>query len=153
MSTTLTPQHAAIGAGFAGAAVVGRIRRVLLLSAFAALVYSWMLTGSRGLCVGGADGGGDARCATLNLKPSFLVYVAIALIVLLALGRVMKAADETAAIRTLDRAAFGIAVLVIAAIVISQVWFRMIPIEDFLAGTTSVFSPFPFGIIDVVDSI
>ncbi|MDQ0727233.1 hypothetical protein [Microbacterium sp. W4I20] len=153
MSTTLTSQRAAVGAGFAGVVVVGRIRRVLLLSAFAALVYSGMLTGNRGACVDGADTGGDSYCVTLTLGPSPLVYVAIALIVLLALGRVMKATDERAALRTLDRAALIVIVLVVAASVISWVWFGMIPIDEFLRGRASVFSPFPFGLINVADSL
>jgi hypothetical protein len=86
------------------------------------------------------------------MGPSPLVFLAIALILLFALGRVMKASDESVGLRILDRSASGVVLLVIVAIVVSQVWFRMIPLEDFVAGTAPVFSPFPFGFIEVTNT-
>ena len=73
----------------------------------------------------------------------------IAAIVLIALGRVMKASDEHGAVKVLNRAAIGVGALVIVAIVVSRVWFFMIPMEGFTPGSWTVFSPFPFGNIDV----
>jgi len=147
--------------GFAGAAVVARIRRVLIVAVIAALVYPSLLVASRGYCPGGVDGDGgfiDASgrsvdeaplCVQMTLGPNPLMFVGIALIVLLALGRVMKASGEPAALKTLDRAAIGVAALAGLAIVVSHVWFSMIPMEGFSSGSWSVFSPFPFGNIDI----
>lgn len=161
MSLTQNPPSSAARTGLTDVAVIARIRRILIVAVIAALVYPTLMVGSSGYCPGGVDGNGgfiDASgrpidealpCVQLTLGPNPLVFVGIALIVLLALGRVMRAPDETAALRTLDRAAIGVAVLVVAAVVISVVWFRMIPIERFSSGSWSVFSPFPFGSIDV----
>lgn len=144
-----------------GATVIRRIRRVLVVSVLAALVFPAFMGGSRGRCFGGIDGEGGfvdssgqavdeaPRCVQLALGPNPLLFVGIALIVLLAIGRVIRAADEPAALRTLDRAAILVVVLVLAAAVISQVWFRMVPMEAFNSESWSLFSPFPFGIIDV----
>jgi hypothetical protein len=144
-----------------GATVIGRIRRVLIVALVAGLMFPLFTHGSKGRCPGGvsSDGGFvDAtgqptteapRCVTLELGPNPLVFVGIALIVLLALGRIMRAADEPAALRTLDRAAILVVVLVLVAAVISQVWFRLVSLETFDSDSWSVFSPFPFAIIDV----
>jgi hypothetical protein len=78
------------------------------------------------------------------------VYVGLALIVLIALGRVAKASDERAALRTLERAIQGSGLLVAIALVVSHVWFQLIPLEQFSSSSWSVFSPFPLGVIDVV---
>ncbi|WP_251050647.1 MULTISPECIES: hypothetical protein [unclassified Microbacterium] len=85
----------------------------------------------------------------MTLAPGPLVFVGIALIVLIAIGRVMKAPDELTALRILDRSAIAVAALVVVAIVVSQVWFQMIPLEAFNDGSWSLFSPFPSGNIDV----
>ncbi len=40
--------------------------------------------------------------------------------------------------------------LVFLVIVVSQVWFRQIPITDFVSGSSfTVFSPFPLGSIEM----
>lgn len=145
----------------AGVAVIARIRRVLIVAVLAALAYSAVMSGSAGYCPGGFDGNGGfidssgqpvdqaPMCVQLELRPSILIYIGIGLIVLLAIGRVMKAPDELVALRILDRAAITVGVLVVVAAVVSVVWFRMIPIHDFTGGSWSVFSPFPFGVINV----
>ncbi|QYG13265.1 hypothetical protein KY497_02550 [Microbacterium sp. PAMC22086] len=43
----------------------------------------------------------------------------------------------------------GSGALVAVAIVVSRVWFFLIPMEGFAPGSWTVFSPFPFGNIDV----
>ena len=93
-----------------------------------------------------------SRCIDMALMPSPLVYVAIALIVLIAISRVLKAADEASALRTLGLAAMTVGVLVAVAIMTSQVWFQAISVEQLNTGSWSVVSPFPFGLIDVTDS-
>lgn len=144
--------------------LVARLRRVLIVALIGAALYPAFMSGSRGTCAGGveADGGfidsagrplDDAPpCIQLNLVASPLVYLGIGLIVLFAINRVIKAVDEEAALRTLDRAAIGVAALVFLAIFVSQVWFRLIPIADFMSGSFSVLSPFPFGFIEVTNS-
>jgi hypothetical protein len=69
----------------------------------------------------------------------------IALIVLLSITRVIKVDAEADALRILDRAAIAIVVLVAVGIVVSQVWFRLVPIEEFTSESFTIFSPFPFG--------
>jgi energy-converting hydrogenase Eha subunit E len=163
VSTTRMPPKAAGIAALPGAAVVARIRRVLVVSLIAGLVYPLFMSGSRGRCAGGVDApdgftdtvagsvGEATRCIVLTLGPSPLVYLGIVVIVLVALGRVIGASDERSALKILDRTMVGVGVLVVVAIVVSQVWLHMIPLEEFMAGSASVFSPFPFGFIDVAN--
>lgn len=158
VSLTQTPPETT---ALAGVAVIARIRRVLIVSVIAALAYTSVMAGTAGYCPGGVDGSGgfiDASgqavdqalmCVKLELRPSILIYIGIGLIVLLAIGRVMKAPDELVALRILDRAAIAVGALAVVAAVVSGVWFRMIPIEEFTGGSWSVFSPFPFGVINV----
>ena len=41
----------------------------------------------------------------------------------------------------------------VSAVVVSQVWFHLIPLADFMAATASVLSPFAFGLIDVANTL
>ncbi|MCS3841895.1 hypothetical protein [Microbacterium sp. AK031] len=147
--------------GLPGVRIVTNIRRLVIVAALAAFAYGAFLTGSKGYCPGGMnsddeflDASGNVTevaptCINLVLRPSGLIYVAIIAIVIGVLTRVLRrASDETTAVRSLDRAAAAIAILVIVSIVISWVWFRMIPITEW-DGTGTVFAPFPFGSIDV----
>lgn len=150
-----------VSGGLPGAMVIAMIRRLLIASLVAAFVYPVFMTSSRGYCAGGFDGDGGfidssgravdqaPRCVQLALGPSPLVYVAIALVVVLALGRVTKASDELTALRTLNRAAIAVLALVPVAIIVSQVWFFLVPLDEFAAGSGSIISPFPFGLINV----
>ena len=161
MSLPHTPSETTAVAGLPGVLIIARIRRLLILAVIAALVYPTLMVASRATCPGGIDGSGgfiDASgrpvdeaplCVQLTLGPSPLVYVGIAAIVLIALGRVMKAGDERGALKVLNRAAIGVGALVSVAIVVSHVWFFLIPMEGFTSGSWTVFSPFPFGNIDV----
>ncbi len=147
--------------GLPGVAIIAEIRRVLITTLVAVFVYSSLMVASRSYCPGGVDGSGgfiDSSgrptdqapvCIDLTLRPSPLVYIGIAAIVLITLGRVMKVSDERAPLRALNRAANGIAALVAVAIVVSLVWFFLIPMEGFTSDSWTVFSPFPFGNIDV----
>ncbi len=161
MSLAPISLNTAVVTGLPGAAVIAQIRRILIIAVIAALVYPTLMVASRGYCPGGVDGSGgfiDASgrpvdeapvCIQLTLGPSPLVYVGIAVIALLALGRVMKASDEAGAFKTLNRASIAVGALVGIAIIVSHVWFFMIPMEGFSSGSWTVFSPFPFGSIDV----
>jgi hypothetical protein len=161
LSLTRLPAATPEASLIAGAAVIARIRRVLILALISAAIYPIFMSASASYCAGGVDAEGgflDAvgrpideapNCVQLTLGPSPLMYLGICLIVLLAIGRVLKAADEPAALRVLDRSAIAVGVLVVAAIVVSQVWFHFVPIADFMSGSAAIFSPFPFGSIDV----
>lgn len=161
MSLTQSSSNTTAGVGLPGAAVIAQIRRVLIIAVISALVYPTLMVASRGYCPGGVDGDGGfidgsgrpvdeaPACIQLTLRPNSLVYLGIAVIVLLALGRVMKASDEAPALKTLNRASVGVGALIVVAIVVSHVWFFMIPMEGFSSDSWSVFSPFPFGVIDV----
>ncbi|WKT90697.1 hypothetical protein QYR02_07150 [Microbacterium maritypicum] len=161
MSLPHTPSETTAVAGLPGVQVIARIRRLLILAVIAALVYPALMVASRATCPGGIDGSGGfidgsglpvdeaPLCIQLTLGPSPLVYAGIAAIVLIALGRVMKASDEHGALKVLNRAAIGVGALVAVAIVISHVWFFLIPMEGFTSDSWTVVSPFPFGNIDV----
>lgn len=148
-------------AALPGAVVIAAIRRVLLWSLITAFLYPVFMSAGKATCPGGFDGNGGfidsaglpvdeaPQCIQLTLAPSPLVYIAIAVIVLLALGRVMRAADERTALRTLEWAQYGVGLLVVVAIIVSHVWFALIPLEQFTGDSWTVFSPFPFGAIDV----
>ena len=98
-------------AALPGAVVIAAIRRALLWSLITAFLYPVFMTASKGICPGGVDANGGfidsagqpvdeaPQCIQLTLAPSPLVYIAIAVILLLALGRVIKATDERAALQ------------------------------------------------------
>lgn len=161
MSLAPTTPETVAGSSLPGAAVIAKIRRVVIVAVIAALVYPALMVASRSYCPGGVNGSGgfiDSAgqptdqapvCIDLTLSPSPLVYIGIAAIVLINLGRVMKASGEHTALTTLNRAAIGVSALVGLAIIVSLVWFFLIPMEGFTSGSWTVFSPFPFGSIDV----
>jgi hypothetical protein len=122
-----------------------------------AIVYGIFTTASAGRCPGGVtadDGFLDAdgqptdvvpQCIRLTLQPNGWVFVALVVMVLVALTRVLRrAGDEAAAIRTLSRTRIVIAVTVAACIVISLVWFALIPIGEWDGVHTNYWFPFPF---------
>ncbi|MDQ0646567.1 hypothetical protein QFZ53_000763 [Microbacterium natoriense] len=144
-----------------GATVIEKIRRLVIVSVIAAFAYAVFMTANRGYCAGGFDAQGgfiDAsgravdqapRCVELTLGASPLLYAGIALFVVLAIGRATNASTAMATRRSLNRSAFVVVGIVVFAIVVSQMWFQLVPIEGFASGGGSIFSPFPFGIIDV----
>lgn len=155
------PQADTAVTGLPGAVVIAGIRKMLIWTVVAGVVYSVFMSGSKGICPGGIDANGgfidaDGRsveqaplCVSLSLHPSVFVYVGIALIVLFALGRVTKAVDARAALRTMERAIQGAGLLVAIALVVSHVWFQLTPLEQFSSDSWTYFSPFPLGVIDV----
>lgn len=161
MSLAPTTPATAAATGLPGVAIIAEIRRVLITAMVAVFVYSSLMVAGRSYCPGGVNGSGgfiDSSgqptdqapvCIDLTLSPSPMVYIGIAAIVLITLGRVMKASDEHTALKTLNRAAIGVSALVGLAIIVSLVWFFLIPMEGFNSGSWTVFSPFPFGSIDL----
>ncbi|MFK4730482.1 hypothetical protein ROT00_12400 [Agromyces mediolanus] len=144
-----------------GATIIRRIRRLLLWGLGTALVYAGLSAASKGLCRGGVsgDGGfvdGDGQtssavplCVNLVLRPSPIVYVAIAAIVLIALTLVLRrAVDEASALRTLDRAVILIVAVTAAWLALTLVSFMSIPLDSWDGGE-QFWIPFTFGNVDI----
>ncbi|MDO9395349.1 MAG: hypothetical protein Q7T71_02245 [Herbiconiux sp.] len=146
-----------------GAAVIARIRRMIVVVFIAGLAYGALITAGKSICVGGVDGAGGSldssgaatdaatTCLTLTLGPSPLMIIAFAVIVVIALTRVLKrSTSERDALKTLDRAVVVVVALAVTGIVVSQAWFALIPISDWRpTGSFSFFSPFPLGSVDL----
>lgn len=125
--------------------VVRGIRRLLVTAAIAALVCSWLIVASKGGCYTEAG-----VCYDMRLSVSPLLFVGLAVIVLVALSRIInRNLDPFEASRVLDRAALVVKIVALVAIVVAQAWFWATPVEGFETGGWVIISPFPFGSIDV----
>ncbi|WJL94670.1 hypothetical protein QSU92_11905 [Microbacterium sp. ET2] len=148
---------------FAGRELVVQIRRLLVVTLVTCLVYAGFTRASRSFCPGGfdADGGfidGNGQptdlapeCLSLQMGPSPVVFIAVAAIVLLTLGRVIRVADGLeSATRMLRRAALAIMIVAGLSLVIAQVWFALLPVAEWdpEAGYFFLF-PFPFAGVEV----
>jgi hypothetical protein len=144
-----------------GASILRRTRSLLYSALGAAFAYSVLSVASKGGCPGGisADGGfldAEGRptetaqnCINVTLQPSAIVYVAIAVIVLVAITRVLRRADSAAtAFRMLDRAAILLIAVTAIWLVITQVSFWMIPLDQWDGGEFFPI-PFTFGNVEV----
>jgi hypothetical protein len=161
MPETLDRQPGTALSTLPGLAILRRTRGLLFSALGAAFAYSVFSVASKGGCLGGVAGDGglvdaDGRptetalnCINMTLQPSTIVYYAIALIVLVAITRVLHKADsEAAALRTLDRAAILLVAVTAIWLVITQVSFAMIPLDQWDGG--EFFSiPFTFGNVEV----
>ena len=139
-----------------------RYRRSAMLVGLtrANIVYSIFTGGSRGGCRGGVTEAGlldengaptdiAPTCVQMTLEPGAIVCFAFAAVVFLAIGRVLGRADsEASAVLTLDRAAIGIVVIAVASVIISRVWFGMIPLDG-IDGAGKYVWPFPFASVDL----
>ncbi|MDF2555388.1 MAG: hypothetical protein K0R60_1283 [Microbacterium sp.] len=88
---------------------------------FWAVLYGLFARGSQGGCVTATDAA--ATCYTATLEPSPVVWLAMAVVFVLSLGRVSRAADTTVVTRVLRRAATAMWVLPLLAAVIGFVVF------------------------------
>lgn len=141
------------------APIIARVRRLAIVAATSALAYSIFTTAGKSYCAGGIDADGsftDAAgratedppsCMNLVLAPSGLIYFAIVMIVIGALTRALRASDHAEAIRLIDRAAATIWVVAAASVIVSQVWFALIPLDDYREGV--LVYPFPFGSVEL----
>lgn len=147
-----------------GSVVIARIRRLLYVALAAGVLYSMFVSASKSGCPGGITDTGafiDANgqptdiapvCVNMTLRPSPLVLIAIAAIVLWAIDRVLRRADtEASAVRILDRAALAIMIAAAVSVVIAQVWFALTPLYG-LDGAGTYLWPFPFGSVDLQTS-
>lgn len=147
----------------AGRELVVQIRRLLVITLVACLVYPAFIGGSRSVCAGGfdADGGFIDRngqptdlapqCLSLQMSPGPIVFAAIAAIVLLTVGRVIRVANDLeSATRMLRRAGLAIMLVTGLSLVIAQVWFALLPVTEWDPATGYFFLfPFPFASVDV----
>ncbi|MFB6610334.1 hypothetical protein ACFCVO_08445 [Agromyces sp. NPDC056379] len=161
MPETLDRPHSAAQSVLPGAAILRRTRSLLFCALGTGLAYSVLGNASKGGCPGGVTGGGgfiDAggqptdvapNCINVTLQPSGIVFLAIAVIVLVAITRVLKSsATEAAALRTLDRAALVIVAVTATWLVITHVSFWMIPLDQWDGGGYFPI-PFTFGAVDI----
>ncbi|MEV8360330.1 hypothetical protein [Microbacterium sp. NPDC076895] len=146
-----------------GVEIIAAIRRVATVTALALLAYVTFTRGSAGRCVGGvrADGGyidanGDPtdvvpQCISLTLAPSPVVIIAVVLTFIVALTLVIRRAQTVpAALRILDRATIVILAITAVSLVVSLVWFGLLPIRDWSPdGPWEFVFPFPFGSVDL----
>jgi hypothetical protein len=162
MSATLT-KPSAPSTALPGTVVMQRMRKLLILALVSSLVYSMFVGASWGRCPGGSDGSGGfvdgsgnptdvaPSCISLSLGPNPLIYVVIALIVIGALTSALKKArTEADALRYLDSAAAVISVLIVVCIVVSQIWFWNLPVDEWDGGPANFIYPFPFGSVTTV---
>lgn len=127
----------------AGAPIIARIRRLIIVALVAGAAYAMLATAQRWQCIGGSAAGAET-CTSMQIGPSPVILFAIATIVVVSLGRVLRrAVDEPSAVRIIDRAAIAIAIAAAACGVIAQVWFWALPAPDPSGPFTLVF-PFPF---------
>ena len=161
MSETLDRQPGAELSTLPGASILRRTRSLLFCALGTGLVYSVLSVASKGGCSGGVTGDGgfvDADgqptevaqyCVDVTMRPSSIVFVAIAVIVLVAITRVLRTADsEAAALRMLDRAAILLVVVTAIWLVVAHISFWMIPLDQWNGGEYFPL-PFTFGTVDV----
>lgn len=127
--------------------VVRGIRRLLVTAVLAALICSWVILASKGGCYE------TGACVDMQLRVSPVLFFGFAVIVFLALGRIInRNLDPFAATRVLDRAGLVVKIVGLVAIVVAHAWFWAIPWEEFATRGGTIVSPFLFGIIEVTFS-
>lgn len=159
MSESLDQRPSASPSTLPGAAILLRARRLLFWALGAGIVYGFLMVGSKSYCPGGFTGDGGyvdgegqptdvaPQCLSLTLQPSFVVYLAIAIIVVVAFTWALKrAGSEAAAIRTLDRAVVVVIAVAGASILIGHIGFWMTPVTEW-DGISTFWFPYPLGIV------
>lgn len=158
------PSPAAQDTILPGATIIARLRFLLIVASGAGLVYGAVLKASQGFCPGGLSGDGgytDAHgqpttvppsCITLTLGPSPLVFLALAVIVIVAISRILRRArTQEHAVRIANKAAVVVVAVAAGSLVIAYVWFAFIPVRSWVPDEPYFFLyPFPFGTVDVV---
>lgn len=144
-----------------GTAVIRSIRLLVVWAIVAVALYSLFAHSSRGGCFGGIDGRGgwidtngeptanEPQCYMLQLGPSPLVLIALAGTVVWALTRVLRRAQsEPDALRILSRAGLVLVAIALGSLAIAQIWFFLLPVEQFADGTGTLIYPFPFASVE-----
>lgn len=125
-----------------GGEVLVLIRRLAATGLLAGVGYSMFSTASQGRCPGGITHDGSfidrlgnptdvaPSCIEMTLRPSPVVYLVLALIVVVAVSRATRAESEAAALRTLSWAGLTVILAAVVAVVLAQLSFISIPLED-----------------------
>ena len=125
-----------------GGEVLVLIRRLVVTGLLAGLGYSMFSTAGQGRCPGGITHDGRfidrlgnptdvaPSCIEMTLRPSPVVYLVLALIVVVAVSRATRAENETAALRTLSWAGPAVILAAVVAVVLAQLSFLSIPLEN-----------------------
>ena len=102
-----------------------------------AVVYGVFARAGGGGCLGDGptETAGDAVCYSVTLHPSPLVWLAMAAVFVLALGRAAKAAEPAAIRRILSRAATALWLIPVVSAVISVWTFMATTPEAWVHGT------------------
>lgn len=99
-----------------------------------AVLYGLFARGSAGGCLA-PHAAADAVCYTAVLNPSPLVWLAMAVVFIVAVGRTSKATDTVVVTRILSRAATALCVIPLAVAVVSFWAFFASSPEAWVAGT------------------
>jgi len=157
---TLTPDQP-LTAELPGAAILVSVCRLLMWALVSAIGYSMLMTGSRGACAGRMTSGDapvepstgtagtDQSCVQLLLTPSPFVYVVLMAIVLV--GVVVasrKVSTEADLQRILNRVAIFSAAFAVFCLVVSQIWFALIPLDGW-NGQGTFFTPYLVGDVEL----
>lgn len=138
-------------------------RPLVVWAVICGVLYSAFTRASAGRCFGGVSGDGgfidrDGRptetppsCVALDLGPSWVVQLAVVVIVVWAIRRAARRESADAARQTLQRATLGVALVCLGAFAVAQTWFALVPIEHW-DGTRSLLLPFPFGWVETSTS-
>ncbi|MFF2272170.1 hypothetical protein ACFVTX_07840 [Agromyces sp. NPDC058136] len=145
MTGTAAPVTAA--APPAWATLLLRVRGLMLSGAFAAVVYGMLTNSSRSACPTQTGSVSTAQCVTYTLSPSWVVVAAMAIALLVGLGAASRRADARAAMRALDRTGTVIIAIALTSLVIAQVWFWALPVQQVLDHGGGLWFPFPFGAV------
>jgi len=131
-----------------GVSVVRSIRSLLVTAVLASLICSWLIVASKGGCASETG-----VCYDLQLRVSPVLFIGFAVVVFVALGRIInRDLDPFEAARVLERAGLVVKIVALVAIVVAQVWFWAIPTDDFGRNGVLIVSPFLFGVIDLSTS-
>jgi len=132
-------------AALPGAVMVRRIRRLLIVALSGLFVYSALVTASRGACTDDVV----PSCVQVDMHPSPAMAFIVVGMLLWALTRVLRRADdEAAALRILDRSAAVMLAVLLLAVIASQLWLRLVPLENW-SGTGWFGLPFPFSTVEL----
>lgn len=99
-----------------------------------AVLYGVFVRGSQGGCLA-PDAAADAVCYTAVLNPSPVVWFAMAVVFIVAVGRTSKATDTVVVTRILSRTATAMWVIPLAVAVVSFWAFFTSSPEAWVAGT------------------
>jgi hypothetical protein len=125
------------------------IRNLVIWVVCWGVAYNVGATASKGLCAGGEAADGVQHCTRLTMGPSWLVSLALVVIVVVALTRAGRHARTPAvAVRMLQRTALVIALVAAGSIALSLLSFFALPLDG-ASGMVSGWLPFPFATVTV----